>query len=95
MPGLGLLLEQNPLADRPISLGVRRAFAFSGLVRKPGFAPGPSRSQREVLLLHHNPAGPPSRSRPAKAGALGRTCTDEYEFTKLALLLLKAQGLGE
>ena len=25
------------------------------LVRKPGFAPGPSRSQRGMLLLHHNP----------------------------------------
>ena len=28
-----------------------------------------------------------------KSGAPGRTCTDEYEFTKPALLLLKAQGL--
>jgi hypothetical protein len=27
----------------------------SEMVRKPGFAPGPSRSQREVLLLHHDP----------------------------------------
>ena len=27
----------------------------SKMVRKPGFAPGPSRSQREVLLLHHDP----------------------------------------
>ncbi len=26
VPGLGLLLEQNPLADRPISLSVRRVF---------------------------------------------------------------------
>jgi hypothetical protein len=25
------------------------------LVRKPGFAPGLPRSQREVLLLHHDP----------------------------------------
>lgn len=25
------------------------------MVRKPGVAPGPSRSQREVLLLHHDP----------------------------------------
>ena len=32
------------------------------LVRKPGFAPGPSRSQRGMLLLHHNPDGMPSRS---------------------------------
>jgi hypothetical protein len=28
-----------------------------------------------------------------RTGAPGRTRTDEYEFTKLALLLLKAQGL--
>ena len=28
VPGLGLLFEQNPLADRPISLGARRAFSF-------------------------------------------------------------------
>jgi hypothetical protein len=28
VPGLGLLSEQNPLADRPISLGVRRAFSI-------------------------------------------------------------------
>ena len=34
-----------------------------------------------MLLLHHNPDGAP-----------GRTRTDEYEFTKLALLLLQAQG---
>jgi hypothetical protein len=27
------------------------------LVRKPGFAHGLSRSQREVLLLHHDPDG--------------------------------------
>ena len=27
----------------------------SKLVRKPGFAPGPSASQAEMLLLHHNP----------------------------------------
>lgn len=51
------------------------------LVRKPGFAPGLSRSQREVLLLHHNPDG-----------ASGRTRTDEYEFTKLALWLLRHRG---
>jgi hypothetical protein len=25
------------------------------MVRKPGFAPGPSPSQGEMLLLHHNP----------------------------------------
>ena len=25
------------------------------MVRKPGFAPGPSASQAEMLLLHHNP----------------------------------------
>ena len=31
VPGLGLLSEQNPLADRPISLGARRAFSFSKL----------------------------------------------------------------
>ena len=35
-----------------------------------------------MLLLHHNPAGAP-----------GRTRTDEYEFTKLALLLLRHGGL--
>ncbi len=29
------------------------------------------------------------------AGAPGRTRTDEYEFTKLALLLLEAQGLSK
>ena len=28
-----------------------------------------------------------------ETGAPGRTRTDEYEFTKLALLLLKARGL--
>ena len=44
------------------------------LVRKPGFAPGPSVSQTEMLLLHHNPDGTPDR-----------TCTGEYEFTKLVL----------
>jgi len=27
----------------------------SDLVRKPGFAPGPSASRAEMLLLHHNP----------------------------------------
>jgi hypothetical protein len=27
----------------------------SEMVRKPGFAPGPSPSQGEMLLLHHNP----------------------------------------
>src|SRR5260221_9113273 len=27
------------------------------MVRKPGFAPGPSPSQGEMLLLHHNPEG--------------------------------------
>ena len=34
-----------------------------------------------MLLLHHNPDGAP-----------GRTRTDEYEFTKLALLLLRHRG---
>jgi hypothetical protein len=29
-----------------------------------------------------------------ETGAPGRTRTDEYEFTKLALLLLEAQGLA-
>ena len=53
-----------------------RIFLFLQMVRKPGFAPGPSLSQREVLLLHHNPD---------KNGAPGRTCTDEYGFTKPAL----------
>lgn len=28
VPGLGMLTEQNPLADRPISLSARRAFLF-------------------------------------------------------------------
>ena len=28
VPGLGLLLEQYPLADRPISLSARRALSF-------------------------------------------------------------------
>ena len=51
------------------------------MVRKPGFAPGPSASRAEMLLLHHNPDG-----------ASGRTRTDEYEFTKLALLLLRHRG---
>ena len=37
-----------------------------------------------MLLLHHDPD---------ENGAPGRTRTDDYEFTKLALLLLKAQGL--
>jgi hypothetical protein len=36
VPGLGLLLGADPLADRPISLSARRAFSF---VRKPGFTP--------------------------------------------------------
>ncbi len=31
-------------------------------------------------------------SRPWKSGAPGRTRTDEYEFTKLALLLLRHRG---
>ena len=53
------------------------------LVRKPGFAPGPSRSQAEMLLLHHDPD---------LNGAPGRTRTDEYEFTKLALWLLRHRG---
>ncbi len=48
VPGLGLLNEQYPLADRPISLSARRALF---LVRKPGFAPGPSASQAEMLLI--------------------------------------------
>ena len=37
-----------------------------------------------MLLLHHNPDGAP-----------GRTRTDEYEFTKLALWLLEARGRRE
>jgi len=85
VPGLGLLSEQNPLADRPISFERSpRIFVFyrlaepklieRKLVRKPGFAPGPFASRAKMLLLHHNPDG-----------ASGRTRTDEYEFTKLAL----------
>ena len=58
-----------------------------------------------MLLLHHDhhnmacrtvarqaKAGLPCRSRQAKPGAPGRTRTDEYEFTKLALLLLRHRG---
>ncbi|SPE57087.1 hypothetical protein SBV1_2630003 [Verrucomicrobia bacterium] len=47
-----------------------------------------------MLLLHHDhhQTGLPSRSRQAKAGASGRTRTDEYEFTKLALWLLRHRG---
>src|SRR5713101_6882481 len=33
------------------------------LVRKPGFAPGPSASRAETLLLHHNPDGASGRTR--------------------------------
>ena len=33
------------------------------LVRKPGFAPGPSASRAEMLLLHHNPDGASGRTR--------------------------------
>jgi hypothetical protein len=64
------------------------------MVRKPGFAPGPSRSQREMLLLHHDPdlrwslwsdSHPPSRE--ATAGR-----ADDYEFTKLVLWLLRHRG---
>ena len=44
------------------------------------------RATEDGLLHHdHHQTGLPSRSRQAKAGASGRTRTDEYEFTKLAL----------
>ena len=51
-------------------------------------------SRGVMLLLHHDhhQTGLPSRSRQAKAGAPGRTRTDDYEFTKLALLLLRHGG---
>src|ERR1017187_3988709 len=54
-PGRGLLLEQDSaLRKRQSYLSARRVFSFS-LVRKPGVAPGPSASQAEMLLLHHDP----------------------------------------
>lgn len=58
--------------------------AFLLGVRKPGFAPGPSPSQGEMLLLHHNPDGSWSpwsdshrrirvyKTRPVAAEAQGR-----------------------
>ena len=51
-------------------------------------------SRGVMLLLHHDhhQTGLPSRSRQAKAGAPGRTRTDDYEFTKLALSLLRHWG---
>jgi hypothetical protein len=73
---------QKVQAEAVASAHVVCLLAFSSkLVRKPGFAPEPSVSQAEMLLLHHNPDGAP-----------GRTRTDEYEFTKLALLLLRHRG---
>src|SRR5213594_4279418 len=68
-------LTQGPTLNRIVIATPKwkRLIMMRGrLVRKPGFAPGPSPSQGEMLLLHHNPDGAP-----------GRTCTDEYEFTKL------------
>ena len=44
------------------------------MVRKSGFAPEPSPSQGEMLLLHHDPDG-----------ASGRIRTDDYGFTIPAL----------
>ena len=58
VPGRGLLSEQySAWRKRRSRLSARRAFSFR-LVRKPGFAPGPSPSQGEMLLLHHNPEMP-------------------------------------
>ena len=103
--GLSLWRTQSRLRERLSHLRLRRAFSF--LVRKPGFAPGPSASRAEMLLLHHNPVlneerriqnvertvAPFQRFDFAfcflhssfENGAPGRTRTDEYEFTKLAL----------
>jgi hypothetical protein len=58
--------------------------ASKKLVRKPGFAPEPSPSQGEMLLVT-----PQSWF---ENGALGRTRTDEYGFTKPALWLLRHGG---
>ncbi len=56
------LRTQIPLAGAPISLDLRRALFPAGtipaglfLVRKPGFAPGPSPSPAEMLLVTPRP----------------------------------------
>ena len=52
MPGLGLLPEQNPLADRPISLSVRRALSFRvGRIPARSLLPGsPARDTGDDTL---------------------------------------------
>src|SRR5205085_10400652 len=64
------------------------------VVRKPGFAPGPSASQAEMLLLHHNPDGLPAeadkrRLEPLVGLAPSVSTRPPYEFTKLVLWLLR------
>jgi hypothetical protein len=69
---------------------LRRSVArFSrGLLEKLGwpigFAPTLTPSQSVMLLLQHDHH---------KAGASGRTRTDDYEFTKFALWLLRHRGI--
>src|SRR2546426_7066203 len=40
-----------------VSMSAGSALLICKMVRKPGLAPGPSASQAEMLLLHHNPEG--------------------------------------
>ena len=51
-----------------------RLTGHSKLVRKPGFAPGPSASQAEMLLLHHNP------EMEIQIGALTWICTTNFRL---------------
>ena len=48
-PGIATQKRQD------LHLHWRAQISIAKMVRKPGFAPGPSASQAEMLLLHHNP----------------------------------------
>ncbi len=53
-------------------------FGPSKLVRKPGFAPEPSPSQGEMLLLHHDPdlkLEPLVGLAPTNSGLRNRSCS--------------------
>jgi hypothetical protein len=111
VPGLGLLFEQNPLADRPISLSARRAFSFwSG--SRDSHPDRPLHGRRcccyttilqTIAEFTNQWVSEWSRCTftdslthqftNSRNGAPGRTRTDEYEFTKLALWLLRHRGV--